>query len=108
LEAGFEVENFQSDCAVISKLKEISPDLVIWDVAKEDGFEDISRMQREIPTPIIAVGKYPSRVGWVKAVDAGADLYLELPLGLKELVARIRSLLRRSPGTTENREAEPN
>jgi DNA-binding response OmpR family regulator len=94
-QAGFEVRTSQSISKAILEFREILPDLVIWDVAKKDGFEDICRMQEKTSVSIIVVGEYPSREGWVKATEAGADLYLEEPVSPVEMVARVKAIMRR-------------
>ena len=94
-QAGFEKEVCQSSREIISKLDELSPDVVIHGVETESDFKDVSKLRDRMLAPIIATGRYPSTEGWVKAVDVGADAYLKEPLNPEELVARLKTLVRR-------------
>jgi len=58
--------------------------------------------------PILMLGTIPSRKVWTKAVEAGADFYLERPFGYSELVARVKALLRRYMNNQHNDDKESN
>ena len=76
-----------------------SPDLVLLDLGLPDmdGLEILSQLRdlpREVPVIIISARDRESEK--VKALDMGADDYVVKPFGVSELLARIRSTLRRS------------
>lgn len=75
------------------------PDLVLLDAVmpKMDGWQTCTRIRDISDVPIIMLtGKHDSEDDIVRGLDYGADGYLFKPVGNKELVARVRSALRRS------------
>jgi len=83
------------------------PDLVILDrrLPKLTGDEVCKRIRASAPTPILMLTGEKGEEERVKLLDLGADDYLEKPFGRKELLARVRALLRRAehsatPSTT--------
>jgi two-component system copper resistance phosphate regulon response regulator CusR len=75
-------------------------DLVILDVMlpEQDGWSVLAAMRRaEIRTPVIFLTARDSVQDRVKGLDLGADDYLVKPFAFSELLARVRSLLRRGP-----------
>ena len=82
----------------LNALDSVAPDLVLLDLGLPDidGLSVISEMRRTSKTPIIVVSARSSQSEKVDALEAGADDYLTKPFGLEELVARIRSALRRT------------
>ncbi len=75
------------------------PDLVILDrrLPKMTGDEVCKRIRAIAPTPILMLTGEKGEDERVKLLDLGADDYLEKPFGRKELLARVRALLRRAP-----------
>ena len=82
-----------------SKLTSMTFDLIVLDVMMpgETGLEFTSRLRRSSDVPILmltAMGEPEDRIG---GLERGADDYLSKPFEPRELVARIRSILRRVP-----------
>ncbi len=75
------------------------PDLVILDrrLPGMSGDEICKRIRAIAPTPILMLTGEKGEDERVKLLDLGADDYLEKPFGRKELLARVRALLRRAP-----------
>ncbi|WP_194727285.1 two-component system response regulator KdpE [Noviherbaspirillum malthae] len=73
------------------------PDLIVLDLGLPDG--DGVALIREVrswsPLPIIVLSARADETDKIHALDAGADDYLTKPFGVGELLARVRSLLRR-------------
>lgn len=74
------------------------PELVILDLGLPDidGIEVTRRLREWTDTPIIVVSSRDQEADKIAALDAGADDYLTKPFGGGELMARIRSILRRA------------
>ena len=87
------------------------PDLVVLDVGLPDinGVEVCRRLRRESSVPIMFLTARQEEVDKVVGLDAGGDEYITKPIGIAELAARVRALLRRSrlsatrPATLEYR-----
>ena len=75
------------------------PDLVLLDVVmpKMDGWQTCSRIREMSDVPIVILtGQQKSEADIVRGLDYGADDYLIKPVGSRELVARVRAILRRA------------
>ena len=74
------------------------PDLVILDLGLPDldGIEVIHALRGWSSTPIVVLSARGAQAEKVTALDAGADDYITKPFGMDELLARIRSALRRA------------
>ncbi len=82
-------------------LDEISvavPDAVILDLAMQgiDGMEVCRQLREWSNVPIIVLSVRDSEDDKIKALELGADDYLTKPFGIRELVARLRAVLRRT------------
>jgi DNA-binding response OmpR family regulator len=96
--AGFQV-TCVADCHKgLSSIYQGRPDLVI--VAEQvlgiNGEELCSKMRQVSLLPIIVIGNSQEGSHGVRLLEAGADAYMSTPPDLVELVARVRSLLRRT------------
>jgi DNA-binding response OmpR family regulator len=76
------------------------PDLVVLDVSMPppDGFEVCRRIRETSQVPILMLTVRDATLDKVRALDLGADDYLTKPFDHLELLARLRALVRRSPG----------
>jgi DNA-binding response OmpR family regulator len=74
------------------------PDLILLDIMmpEMDGFEFIRTFRKESETPVILLTAKPEESDKVIGLELGADDYLTKPFGMRELVARIHTVLRRS------------
>lgn len=91
---------YDGESAVRRHAEEL-PDLVILDrgLPKLSGEEVCRRIRAAGQTPILMLTGEKGEDERVKLLDLGADDYLEKPFGRKELLARVRALLRRGPRT---------
>ncbi len=73
------------------------PDLVIldWMLPGLDGLEVCRRIRRESITPILMLTARTEEIDRILGLEVGADDYLTKPFSLRELLARVRALLRR-------------
>ena len=82
--------------------EEENPSLVILDIMmpKLDGFEVCRGLREWSQVPIIMLSARGDEQDKVKCLDLGADDYITKPFGAKELLARVRAVLRRTRETT--------
>jgi DNA-binding response OmpR family regulator len=99
---GFEVSVGQDGEEAITKLASLAPNLVVLDVLmpKLDGREVLRRLRQAGDwTPVILLTQVGESAERAMALEEGADDYLNKPFDPHELVARVRSVLRRArPG----------
>src|SRR5438270_13748968 len=90
------VQTFDGPTAVVSAQQE-QPDLVIldWMLPGLDGLEVCRRMRRQSIVPILMLTARAEEVDRVLGLEVGADDYLTKPFSIRELLARVRALLRR-------------
>ena len=94
---GFIVSEAASGNEAINLLILQKPDLVILDLGLPDidGIEVTKRLREWSQIPIVILSVREQETEKVAALDAGADDYLTKPFGMGELLARIRTVLRR-------------
>lgn len=95
---GFRVELAIDGIEALERFAAVQPDLVLLDVMlpRASGI-DVCRQIRAISTvPIIMVTAKSAEIDTVVGLEVGADDYVTKPYRIRELVARIRSLLRRA------------
>lgn len=82
------------------ELKKISPDLVVLDVMLpgEDGISLCRELRKQSAVPIIMLSAADEESDRVVGLEVGADDYLPKPFSPRELLARIKALLRRASG----------
>ncbi|HXM68450.1 MAG TPA: response regulator transcription factor [Candidatus Acidoferrum sp.] len=97
--AGFDIRSFVSGASVVSEALRETPSLFLLDVMLpgSDGFE-LCRQIRQIPTlsstPIIFLTAKTAEADRLKGLELGGDDYITKPFSPRELVARVRSVLR--------------
>ena len=91
---GFETERVSTGAAALSATP---PDLVILDLGLPDidGYSVCQQMRARSSIPIIVVTARGAEVDRVVGLELGADDYIVKPFGFRELVARIRAVMRR-------------
>src|SRR6267143_5343464 len=103
-EAGFQVTTASDGETGLDLALAKTFDLFIIDIMlpKRDGWSIVATLKRkEIRTPILLLTARDSVRDRVKGLELGADDYLVKPFAFSELLARVRSLLRRSPTRPE-------
>src|ERR671925_1511820 len=96
---GHEVRSAADGLAALELAEDFVPDLVILDLGlpKLDGVEVCRRLRAESDAPILILTARTDTDDRVTGLDSGADDYLVKPFERKELLARMRALLRRRP-----------
>lgn len=101
---GFPVETAGDGEEALTKIKEINPQLIVLDLMlpKKDGLDICRAVRKELTTPIIMLTARGEEMDRVLGLELGADDYVSKPFSPRELVARIRAVLRRtgSAGST--------
>ncbi len=94
---GYHVELASDGVEALRRFVEIRPDLVVLDLLlpSMSGIEVCRRMHAVAPVPIIIVSALDTETDIVRGLELGAEDYIAKPYRLRELVARIRSVLRR-------------
>lgn len=95
---GFRVEQAYDGEEALKKVFEIKPDIVVLDLMlpEVDGFEVCRRIRKKLEVPIIMLTARSEDIDKVLGLELGADDYLTKPFNSRELVARIKAILRRS------------
>jgi DNA-binding response OmpR family regulator len=95
--AGFEVVNAHDGLSALEVFKKESPDLIVldWGLPRMDGLEVCTRIRSESAVPIIMLTVRDTDDNVITALEAGADEYIIKPFSPRQLIARIRALLRR-------------
>jgi DNA-binding response OmpR family regulator len=98
---GFEVISAEDGERGLEAVRQSRPDVVVLDVMlpKLDGFEVCRRIRRESDVPILMLTARDTELDKVVGLELGADDYLAKPFSTRELVARVRALLRRTRQT---------
>ncbi|MCR5458157.1 MAG: response regulator transcription factor [Clostridiales bacterium] len=103
---GYDVATANDGAAGISTFKSYDPDLVLLDIMmpQKDGWQ-VCREIREISSkPIIMLSAKGEVIDRVVGLELGADDYMEKPFDMKELLARIRVVLRRCQNNKSSNE----
>jgi len=81
----------------IAKAREIHPDLILLDIMLpgKDGFEVCRVLRQEMNTPILMLNARDEEIDRVVGLEVGADDYMTKPFSMRELVARVKAMLRR-------------
>jgi DNA-binding response OmpR family regulator len=97
-QAGYQVVTASNGREALFVARDHKPDLIILDLMmpEMDGFEFLRAYQREGDTPVIALTARIDEMDKVLGLEMGADDYVTKPFSPRELVARVRALLRRT------------
>jgi DNA-binding response OmpR family regulator len=100
---GYEIEGASDGKTALEKARSFHPDLIILDVMLPvmDGFEVCRIIRQEMNTPIIMLTARTDEIDRVVGLEVGADDYLSKPFSMRELLARVKALLRRVRLITE-------
>ncbi len=95
---GYEIIGAYNGIEALGKMRESPADLVILDVMMPglDGFEVCKKIRAESTVPILMVTAKDSDVDKVVGLEIGADDYIPKPFNPRELVARVKAILRRT------------
>lgn len=104
---GFEADFSSSPHEGLSKLQQQNYDLLILDIMmpEQSGLETLRDVRKKLSTPVLMLTAKGDDVDRIIGLELGADDYVAKPCNPREIVARIRAILRRSQHTLPT--AEP-
>src|SRR5262245_55398400 len=97
---GFRVQVARDGAQALDLFDAVSPDLVLLDVMlpRISGIDVCRQLRKRSQVPIIMVTAKGAEIDTVVGLEVGADDYVTKPYRRRELVARMRPVLRRAPG----------
>jgi len=95
---GFEVHEAADGYEALEKTRNAMPDLVLLDVMMPDmdGYEVLKELRTYSNVPVIILTVKGTEADKVRGLELGADDYVTKPFGHRELVSRIKAVLRRA------------
>ena len=104
---GYRVDIYEDGLEALDAVRREAPDLMLLDIMipTVDGKEVCRAIRRDYDFPIIMVSARASEVDKVIGLEMGADDYITKPFGMLELVARVRSALRRATSEARGMDA---
>jgi len=99
----YEVETAEDGAEGLIQIATWSPDVIVLDLVMpgQDGFDVLRETRSWSQVPIIVLSARGQEPDKIRALDLGADDYLTKPFSVQELLARLRAVMRRSAGPTE-------
>ena len=97
---GFRVVSVGDGFEAVQRFDEVQPDIVLLDVMlpRLSGIDVCRQLRKRSHVPIIMVTAKGAEIDTVVGLEVGADDYITKPYRMREVVARMRAVLRRSPG----------
>ncbi|OJX46949.1 MAG: DNA-binding response regulator [Chloroflexi bacterium 44-23] len=94
---GYEVETVGDGPAALEAARRLKPDLILLDIMLPgmDGFEVCRILRNEMSTPVLMLTARDDEIDRVVGLEVGADDYLTKPFSMRELIARVKAMLRR-------------
>ncbi len=94
---GYEVEAVGDGNAALDAARKSHPDVILLDIMLPgiDGFEVCRILRQEMTTPVLMLTARDDEIDRVVGLEVGADDYLTKPFSMRELIARVKAMLRR-------------
>ena len=104
-DAGWKVRECEAGQPGLVEIAATRPDAVLLDIGLPDmiGFEVLKRVREWSRVPIVMISVHDAADEKISALDLGADDYITKPFNAREVIARVRAVMRRS----NDGEAEP-
>ena len=101
---GYEVEAVGDGVQAIQTARSSKPDLIVLDLMlpELDGFDVTRTLRKESSVPILMLTARDDEIDRVLGLELGADDYLTKPFSMRELVARVKAMLRRAQMAKED------
>ncbi len=103
---GFDVETAANGREALEKARATPPALVVLDIMmpEMDGLEAFRALRKESDVPVVMLTARGDEVDRIVGLELGADDYVPKPFNPRELVARIKAVLRRTEAAGQRRE----
>ena len=97
-QAGFSTRSAGTLAEASRALEQYAPALIILDLSLPDGhgFDWLRTLRERASTPVLILSSHDDEVEHIVGLEIGADDYVNKPFSPREVVARIRAILRRS------------
>jgi DNA-binding response OmpR family regulator len=94
---GYEVETVGDGKAALEIARKNKPDLILLDLMLPgmDGFEVCRTLRQDMNTPVLILTARDDEIDRVVGLEMGADDYMTKPFSMRELIARVKAMLRR-------------
>ncbi len=105
---GFEVRTAARGDDAVNEFRRLPPDLILLDVMLPglDGYQVLRAVRRSGAIPVIMLTARDETFDKVLGLELGADDYMTKPFDAKELVARVKAVLRRAGGGEEDKKTD--
>jgi len=99
---GFQVAEAFNGKQAIQRIRDVTPDLILLDVMMPDldGFEVLETIREFSNVPVIMLTAKGEEDDRVRGLEHGADDYIVKPFSPRELVSRVKAVMRRTEGAT--------
>src|SRR5947199_5750779 len=106
--AGYDVRAATNGADALASVQAEQPDLIVLDLMLPDidGIEVCKRIRQRSDVPILMLTARDEDVDKIIGLEVGADDYMTKPFNPRELVARVKSILRRATPARKERESE--
>ncbi|MEA4847774.1 MAG: response regulator transcription factor [Clostridiaceae bacterium] len=100
---GFLVTVFENSQNIVSEINRLKPDLLVLDIMMPgiDGLELCKEIRKSKDIPIVFVSARDEELDRILGLELGADDYLSKPFSPRELVVRIKNIMRRSEKSSQ-------
>jgi len=97
IKQGYEAVAVGDGPSALEASRRLKPDLILLDIMLPgmDGFEVCRILRNEISTPVLMLTARDDEIDRVVGLEVGADDYLTKPFSMRELIARVKAMLRR-------------
>lgn len=94
---GYSVSTAKDGVKALEIARQVTPDLMVLDIMLPgmDGFEVCRILRQEMSLPILFLTAKADEIDKIVGLEVGADDYMTKPFSMRELVARVKALLRR-------------
>ena len=102
---GYDVQIALDGEAALEKFKHYNPDLILLDIMmpKKDGFHVLQEIRKTSDVPVIMITAKAESFDKLQSFDFGTDDYIVKPFDAKEVLGRIKAILRRSTNAAEEK-----